>query len=403
MEELCKMSLLKEIEPIKTKDFLQEKFREYYKSAEITLPPRFTTREWGFLNWGGGVMNRHVKFSSMEEVNNYLKKIAPAHSYHSVAYYKEPGSKTMVEKKWQGADLIFDLDADHLPEMEEVKKGKITFSKLMEYIREQTFRLVHDILLGDFGLDEKDLLITFSGGRGYHVHVRTPSVLSLPSGARRELSDYMTGKGLNLENILIDAGYTKEFAIRGKGIERKNLGVKKLPGTEARGWSGIISRKINQIFDELRLHKGKELKGKLKEIRLENSNININNKNEDIFNSLSKRYQKILVRMAVKEAAIFPDEPVTGDVHRLIRLPGSLHGGSGLRVTTITSKELEKFDPMLSAVAFGEKAVKIRSIVEHPVSMGNIAKLMPNTVVEVPEKAAIYFMARKWANLVLET
>ena len=127
MEELCKMSLLKEIEPIKTKDFLQEKFREYYNAAEITLPPRFTTREWGFLNWGGGVMNRHVKFGTMEEVNNYLKKMAPAHSYHSVAYYKEPGSKTMVEKKWQGADLIFDLDADHLPEMEEVKKGKITF------------------------------------------------------------------------------------------------------------------------------------------------------------------------------------------------------------------------------------------------------------------------------------
>ena len=102
------------------------------------------------------------------------------------------------------------------------------------------------------------------------------------------------------------------------------------------------------------------------------------------------------------KSAIFPDEPVTGDVHRLIRLPGSLHGGSGLKVTTISSKELEKFDPMKSAVAFGEKPVKIRSVVEHPVSMGNIAKLMPNSVVEVPEMAAIYFMARKWANLVLE-
>ena len=403
MGEIHQMSLLKEIEPIKTKDFLQKRFREYYESADITLPPRFTTREWGFLNWGGGVMNRHVKFSSMKEINNYLKKIAPAHSYHSVAYYKEPGSKTMVEKNWQGADLIFDLDADHLPEMEEVKKGKITFSQLMEYIREQTFRLVHDVLLGDFGLDEKDLLITFSGGRGYHVHVRTPSVLSLPSGARRELSDYMTGKGLNLENILIDAGYTKEFAIRGKGIERKNLGVKKLPKKNAKGWSGIISRKINNIFDGLRLHKGKELKKKLKEMKLENSNINLKNKNDEIFNSLAKRYQKNLVRIAVKEAAIFPDEPVTGDVHRLIRLPGSLHGGSGLRVTTITSNELENFDPMVSAIAFGEELVKIRSVIEHPVSMGNIVKLMPKSVVEVPEKAAIYFMARKWANLVLET
>ena len=52
MGELFEMSLLKEIEPIKTKDFLQEKFREYYRSADIMLPPRFTAREWGFLNWG---------------------------------------------------------------------------------------------------------------------------------------------------------------------------------------------------------------------------------------------------------------------------------------------------------------------------------------------------------------
>ena len=396
------MNLLQEIEPIKTRDFLQDKFREYYNSAKITLPPRFTAREWGFLNWGGGIMNRHVRFGTTTEINNYLKKIAPAHSYHSVAYYKDPGSKLMVEKKWQGADLIFDLDADHLPEMEEVKKGKITFSKLMDYIREQTYRLVHDVLLGDFGLDEKDMLITFSGGRGYHVHVRTPSVLSLPSGARRELSDYMTGKGLNLDNILIDAGYTKEFAIKGKGIERKYLDVKKLPPTDSKGWSGIVSRKINSIFDYLRLQKGEGLINKLKELKLEKININYKDANEDIFNNLARKHQKNLVRIAVKEAAIFPDEPVTGDVHRLIRLPGSLHGGSGLKVTTMTSKELEDFDPMKKATAFGDKPVKIRSIVKHPVSMGDVTKLMPETVVDVPEKAAIYFMARKWANLALK-
>ena len=65
------MSLLKDIEPIKTKDFLKEKFKDYYKNAEITLPPRFTAREWGFLNWGGGIMNRHVKFGSAKEINDY--------------------------------------------------------------------------------------------------------------------------------------------------------------------------------------------------------------------------------------------------------------------------------------------------------------------------------------------
>ena len=136
--------------------------------------------------------------------------------------------------------------------------------------------------------------------------------------------------------------------------------------------------------------------------KLEKININYKDANEDIFNNLARKHQKNLVRIAVKEAAIFPDEPVTGDVHRLIRLPGSLHGGSGLKVTTMTSKELEDFDPMKKATAFGDKPVKIRSIVKHPVSMGDVTKLMPETVVDVPEKAAIYFMARKWANFALK-
>jgi len=397
------MSFLKDIEPIKTRDFLKEKFQEYYRSADITLPPRFTAREWGFLSWEGGIMNRHQQFRSVNEVKKYLIKAAPAHSYHSVAYYKDPGKNTMIDKEWMGADLIFDLDADHLPEMEDVKKGKIQFSKLMDYIREQTYRLVVDVLLGDFGLSENDLLITFSGGRGYHVHVRTPDLLTLPSGARREIADYLTGKGLDLNKILIDAGYTKEFPVRGRGIERKNIGVDKLPKKESKGWQGIITRYIHKKLDSLRELDKEERKDNLKKLGLKNIVFDPKNTNEEIFNKMPKAPKKKLVRIALKDTAIHPDEPVTGDIHRLIRLPGSLHGGSGLKVTVMDSTKLETFDPMKEATAFGDNLVKIRSIVNHPVTMGDgLAKLEPNCISEMPEKAAIYFMARKWAHLVLE-
>jgi DNA primase small subunit len=398
------MSLLKDIEPIKTKDYLKDKFQEYYQNAEITLPPRFTSREWGFLSWKGGIMNRHVNFRTAKEVKTYLARIAPAHCYHSVAYYKDPSKNTMIDKEWQGADLIFDLDADHLPEMEDVKKGKIPFSRLMEYIREQTYRLVVDVLLGDFGLSEEDLLITFSGGRGYHVHVRTPELLTLPSGARREIADYLTGKGLDLNKILINAGYTKEYPIRGKGIERKNLGIEKLPKKDAKGWQGIITRYIHNTLDDLREKSDDEKKPIMKKWGVSKDMLDFKDSNDDMFNKLPKTPKKRLVKKALKETAIYPDEPVTGDIHRLIRLPGSLHGGSGLKVTTMDSKKLEKFDPMKEAIAFGDDLVKIRSIVSHPVTMGDgLATLKPESVVDLPEKAAIYFMARNWAHLVLET
>ena len=349
-------------------------------------------------------MNRHVKFGSAKEINNYLARIAPAHCYHSVAYYSDPGRNTMIEKEWLGADLIFDLDADHLPEMEDVKKGKITFSKLMEFIREQSYRLVTDVLLGDFGLKEEDLLITFSGGRGYHIHVRTPAVLTLPSGARRELADYMTGKGLNTNRILDDAGYTIEVPVRGKGLERKNLGVEKLPDKESRGWRGAIARQIHRMLDKIKEQSPEETKKTSKSLGIRINKGDLKKDNEELFNKLSKSSKKNLVRVALKETAIYPDEPVTGDIHRLIRLPGSLHGGSGLRVTVITSRELETFDPMKDAVAFGEEPVIIRSIVNHPVTMGDgIATLKPESIVEMPEMVAIYFMARNWAHIALET
>ena len=397
------MSLLKDIEPIKTKDYLKDKFKEYYQNAEIILPPRFTSREWGFLDWNGRGMRRHVKFNSINDVNAYLQKNAPAHCYHSVAYYEDPGRMSMVEKEWKGADLIFDLDADHLPEMQDVINRKITFAQLMEYIKEQTSRLVNDVLLGDFGLNEKDMLITFSGGRGYHVHVRTPDVLALPSGARREIADYLTGKGLDLNKILIDAGYTKEYPIRGRGLERKNVPFSKLPKNDSKGWQGIISKFINYKLDNLRDMEKKKRDAEIKKIGIPKDSLNLKMKNEDAFNKLPEFSKKKFVRIALKETAIHPDEPVTGDIHRLIRLPGSLHGKTGLMVKTLSKTELDDFDPYEIPIAFGNKPIKVRNVVGRAVTMGNDHILKKDEVTTLPEFVAIYFMAMKFATLCLET
>jgi len=41
-------------------------------------------------------------------------------------------------------------------------------------------------------------------------------------------------------------------------------------------------------------------------------------------------------------------------IKRLIRTPGSLHGGSGMRVVPLDLHDLEDFDPLVDAVVFGD-------------------------------------------------
>ena len=73
----------------------------------------------------------------------------------------------MDEKGWLGADLVFDLDADHLEGAHDM-----TFEEMLAEVKVEFKKLLDSYLLGDFGFDEKDILIVFSGGRGYHAHVR---------------------------------------------------------------------------------------------------------------------------------------------------------------------------------------------------------------------------------------
>ena len=53
----------------------------------------------------------------------------------------------------------------------------------------------------------------------------------------------------------------------------------------------------------------------------------------------------LVLRQATIEVQGETDAPVTTDIHRLIRLPGSLHGGTGLRVTPLSLEELDGVRP----------------------------------------------------------
>ena len=88
------------------------------------------------------------------------------------------------------------------------------------------------------------------------------------------------------------------------------------------------------------------------------------------------------------------DEPVTADIKRLIRVPGSLHGGSGMLVKKLALSELENFDPLNDAIVFGERTVKITVLKPFSVQLKGKDLRVEEGIQEVPEYAAIYLICR---------
>ena len=169
-------------------------------------------------------MVRHKRFETIEGFQSVLRRNVPSDVYHSCAYYENPDFD-MEKKGWSGADVVFDIDADHIPTScgkihDEWTCQKCEFSGkgitpeecpicggdkfsaktwpcdlCIQSTREETAKLI-DMLEKDFGFAADELHVFFSGHRGYHVHVEDEAVRSLDALARKEIVDYVTGLGL---------------------------------------------------------------------------------------------------------------------------------------------------------------------------------------------------------------
>ncbi len=457
----------------RTKQFLRKKFADYYMNSQPGLPHDFTRREWGFIFFDElpeVVMRRHKAFSRENEALDYIRGMVPAHAYHSAAYYEFPGAGTMKEKKWQGADLIFDLDADHLP-------GKArSYAEMLSNVKSETGKLL-DFLLEDFGFSENYISIVFSGGRGYHIHVRDPKVLALESAERREIVDYVSGTGLSVDFLFRPAKHKvyDDGKFKKKELDTSRKITSFEEGSGGFGWGKRISKYlvqflkdisikdeieaqdqiaqlmrnyylnkpnydtiaediadqiiymkkenprigIEKIAQEVGIHKNKVknflMKSDLLDYKREATIIfknirNISNspetleriENQGIINDsfiFDAIVQKAIEENSISLGSAHTDEPVTADIRRLIRLPSSLHGGSGMRVVPLTLSEFKNFEPLNDAVVFSEKMIDIDVI--PPLRPQNSKVEMKGksfTVTEgkntLPEYAAIYLMCR---------
>lgn len=392
-----------------TTDFLVKKFRDYYKKTEIYLPNEFGRREFGFMFFTGDYVQRHIGFKTKNEVKRFFLDRVPSHAYYSSAYYESPGAATMDQKGWLGADLIFDLDADHISRV----KG-LSFDIQLNEIKLEAISLIDDFLLGDFGFSEDELLITFSGGRGYHVHVKSPKTRTLTSPERREIVDFIQGTGLKADSAFRERPigrtqfrslYTLEMPRPGDGgwSSRMYDGlmevVNRLEGMSEKDALGLLAtvdgigkKTATEIYSSLfEGDVGKRGVDRLREGRF------------DFFPRDSYRNKLIEVVMAhtLKKYRREVDEPVTADIRRLIRLPTSLHGKSGMRVVILKRDELDDFLPLRDAFpdTFGEDSVRVALERDVAFSLRGENLNLHEGITDVPEFAAVFLMCRGLAKL----
>ncbi|MGD6807775.1 MAG: DNA primase small subunit domain-containing protein [Candidatus Bathyarchaeia archaeon] len=407
---------------VDSREFVFQRFTEFYRDPAnaVPSPPLPSQREFGYLTFKDKFMVRHRHYNTIENFRKVLADNVPSDVYHSVAYYENPDFD-MDKKGWIGADVVFDIDADHIPtscnkihdEFRCVKCGfegrgitpevcpcceatkfvtKIWACDLcIESAREEVAKLL-DMLENDFGFSLDEIRCFFSGHRGYHIHLENEAVRSLDAMARKEIVDYVTGLGLGI----LDKDKREEKAKRKRGGFKFNL--------HDFGWN----RRIKMGMEKFLLSADKDT---LKEVGLKNKNL-LDKKdtiikraiNEGMWESIPgvsmQTWLKLAEHMREQQAAKI-DTVVTTDIHRLIRMNGTLHGKTGLKKVEFKPSELQTFDPTVGAVAFKKGRVKVL-VSDAPEFRMSGETLGPykNQTVELPTAAAVLLICKRRAEVV---
>ena len=372
------------MEGLREMEFVRRKFSEYYAANAVKLPEKAGQREWGFGGWEGKIEARPFAFGDAAGLRIYLAANVPLYVSYSVAYYDRPDARPIDRKGWLGAELVFDLDADHLNLPCTARHGKAwVCDECLGEVKRQTLRLVEDYLVPDFGIPRDDMEVNFSGNRGYHVHVTSEDMKRLGAYGRREILDYVSGTGLEFDKL-----FTKDGA--------RLVGPK--PGDS--GWAGrvaryalendlsaVLPRSIASRPERMGAFRRGVEKGNWDAVRIP--------KKMDVWRAF---VNQLGLRLGGEV-----DKQVTGDITKLIRAPDTLHGGTGLLAKRVAWKGLERFDPLRDAAAFEKgrgEGIDVDVSQAPKIRFGN-GEFGPfkQERAKLPENVALYLICKKAARL----
>jgi DNA primase small subunit len=394
-------------------------FQQYYRGTEIDPPIRLPRREFAaFPFTDQTLMRRHESFADPAALRAFLRSQVPRHVYYSSAYYRHPADLKMSAKEWIGADLIFDLDADHLRGAEQ-----LDYAGQLDLVRRHTRQLLDEFILGDFGADPALTQLVFSGGRGYHIHVRDPAFSALGSAERRELVEYVAGLGFDPMMALAAAfdderlrGDVSQEESAGTGRPRKAKKFQRLAPPATPGWRGRTTRAVLEQLAQWDAVGAEAAEAEMMGWQVDSKRAHewarhlvTNGGGAKIRESLSleslpKTMPEELLNLLITKSKVRlegeTDAPVTTDIHRLIRLPSSLHGGTGFRVVPLAPEQLDSFDPWREAriPVDGTARVTLAVDVRYPFPEAAFTGSTGETF-ELPTPSALFLVLRGEAAL----
>ncbi len=376
----------------KVAQFITPLIREYYEKVPIDIE-RLNEREFGFGSYETKINTRHHAFNNKEQLKEYLVANAPPFVSCSPSFYEKPAARPMEKKIWKGAELVFDLDSTDLNlACQKVHGSSWVCDNCFNAVKDETLKLIEDFLIPDFGFSESELKLSFSGNRGYHIHVVSDAVMELNSKERKEMSDYISGNNINIESFF------PNINVRGKRLDG--------PKPSDYGWGGKIARSVisalnsgESALEEFGIEK-KEARKLIKNKTNVTFGITTGNWDKVKIPKKAEFWNNVIKNLTIKQGDSI-DKNVTNDTSHILRMPNTLHGDTGLIARKISSiSRLEKFDPMKDAVAFSSKPVKIHAINSPELSMkGKTYGPYKNEDVEIEMYAAIYLMLKRVAVL----
>ena len=315
------------------KEGMHQLFTEHYSSAELHIKDihRKEIAQFQFSDTGQWFRGQYFQ-NDLELQKDLVNGRPPAGLFASSAYYMDPNERVITRRDLIKFDFIVDLD-DYMPD----DMDMIDFIDIM---RIKTKYLVNRFLL-DLGFKEEDMMVDFSGNKGFHLTFESDEYTYLDQADRRQIIGYVVGDKLDRSIILPDSKLRHY------------------------GWNKQVVHFLNNILennsiDNLEIYFPKNKAKKINSLLADPAVVARLQAGSLIDFDLNTLKKAVMKEHAINVKSIV-DKGCTTDKHRILRVPGSLHAKRGLPSVRLDMFQLDSVELIIDEImrVAGEDEVEV--------------------------------------------